>query len=94
MKSDAILGVPPKQAKASGQSTRTLNPPRTRNPPSVPPEEGNMEHAHMLASVWMNATKLSEMAKEQGTSTALIFEPEFNVRHCRSCVQEGQVFDD
>ncbi|KAF7792820.1 hypothetical protein EIP86_003920 [Pleurotus ostreatoroseus] len=66
VKSDAILGVPPKQAKASGQSTRTLNPSRTRNPSSVPPEEGNMEHAHMLANVWMNATKLSEMAKEQG----------------------------
>ncbi|KAI0082535.1 hypothetical protein K474DRAFT_1585529 [Panus rudis PR-1116 ss-1] len=31
-----------------------------------PPEDVNPEHAHMLANVWMNATKLTEMAKKQG----------------------------
>lgn len=67
-KSDAILGRPPKQVKESGQNARTLN---ARRAPVLPPpplsEEGNPDHAHMLANVWMNASKLSKLAQEQGT---------------------------
>ncbi|KAJ3558308.1 hypothetical protein NM688_g996 [Phlebia brevispora] len=65
-KSDAILGRPPKQVKESGQSTRTLNTPRARVLIPTSADEGNQEHAHMLANVWMNASKLSQLAKEQG----------------------------
>ncbi|KZT71527.1 hypothetical protein DAEQUDRAFT_665723 [Daedalea quercina L-15889] len=36
-------------------------------PPPLPPtQEGNPEHAHMLANVWMNAQKLAEMVKKEG----------------------------
>ncbi|THH02150.1 hypothetical protein EW026_g649 [Hermanssonia centrifuga] len=64
-KSDAILGRPPKQVKESGQSTRSLVP-RVHMPLPPSPEEGNPDHAHMLANVWMNAGKLAEMVKYHG----------------------------
>ena len=35
-------------------------------PPPPPSQEGNPEHAHMLANVWMNAQKLAEMVKKEG----------------------------
>lgn len=66
-KSVAILGRDPKQMKESGQSTRELPPPAAL-PLARPSEEGNPDHAHMLANVWMNAGKLAEMVKTQGTS--------------------------
>ncbi|KAI0340763.1 hypothetical protein BDW22DRAFT_1430434 [Trametopsis cervina] len=64
-KSAAILGRNPKQVKASGQSTRSLPAP-TLPVPAVAPDEGNPEHAHMLANVWMNASKLAQMVETQG----------------------------
>lgn len=65
-KSVAILGRHPKQAKESGQSTRSLPPP-AHIPPPRPTEEDNPDHAHMLANVWMNASKLAEMVRTHGT---------------------------
>lgn len=65
-KSVAILGRHPKQAKESGQSTRSLPPP-AHIPPPRPAEEDNPDHAHMLANVWMNASKLAEMVRTHGT---------------------------
>ncbi|KAH9833649.1 uncharacterized protein C8Q71DRAFT_873939 [Rhodofomes roseus] len=35
-------------------------------PPAPPSQEGNVEHAHMLANVWMNAQKLADMVKQEG----------------------------
>ncbi|TFY63607.1 hypothetical protein EVJ58_g3149 [Rhodofomes roseus] len=37
-------------------------------PPAPPSQEGNVEHAHMLANVWMNAQKLADMVKQEGKS--------------------------
>lgn len=65
-KSVAILGRHPKQAKASGTSTRNLPPPAHIPLPPRPPEEDNLDHAHMLANVWMNASKLADMVKTHG----------------------------
>ncbi|KZT05601.1 uncharacterized protein LAESUDRAFT_655614 [Laetiporus sulphureus 93-53] len=69
-RSDDILGCPPKQKKISQQSaqpvaavTQLVPPPP---PEAAPAEHDNPEHAHMLANVWMNATKLAEMVKKEG----------------------------
>lgn len=67
-RSDAILGRPPKQVKESGRSARTLSVPRAPTSATPLPQEGNPDHAHMLANVWLSASKLAEMAKEQGMS--------------------------
>ncbi|KAL6309823.1 hypothetical protein BKA93DRAFT_814710 [Sparassis latifolia] len=57
-RSDAILGRPPKQKSA---------PPVPKNIPlPAPVEVDNPEHAHMLSHVWMNASKLAEMVKNEG----------------------------
>ncbi|KAI0089199.1 hypothetical protein BDY19DRAFT_985163 [Irpex rosettiformis] len=64
-KSVSILGRHPKQVKESGQSTRSLPPPSV-SPPAVNADEGNPDHAYMLANVWMNANKLSQMTKTHG----------------------------
>lgn len=71
-KSVAILGRDPKQVKESGQSTRELPPPAALPFPR-PSEEGNPDHAHMLANVWMNAGKLADMVKTQGASFWLLW---------------------
>ncbi|KAI0701188.1 hypothetical protein BC835DRAFT_1265131 [Cytidiella melzeri] len=64
-KSVSILGRHPKQVKASGQSTRSLPPP-TLSPPAVAAGEDNPDHSYMLANVWMNASKLAQMAQTHG----------------------------
>ncbi|TCD70029.1 RNA polymerase I enhancer binding protein [Steccherinum ochraceum] len=64
VKSDMILGRPPKPAK--GASKRPPLPPSIATKSPEPGDEGNPDHAHMLANVWMNATKLAEMVKKQG----------------------------
>lgn len=70
VKSVAILGRHPKQAKESGQSTRRLPPPARLPSPRLA-EEDNPDHAHMLANVWMNASKLAEMVRTHGEFTTL-----------------------
>lgn len=70
-RSVAILGRHPKQVKASGQSTRSLPPPALP-PPIVSPDEDNPDHAHMLANVWMNASKLAQMVRTHGEILCLI----------------------
>ncbi|THH28412.1 hypothetical protein EUX98_g5777 [Antrodiella citrinella] len=64
VRSDIILGRPPKPTK--GASKRPPLPPSLSTTPLQPGDEGNPEHAHMLANVWMNASKLSEMVNKQG----------------------------
>ncbi|KAI0940048.1 hypothetical protein AcV5_001259 [Taiwanofungus camphoratus] len=63
IRSDAILGRPPKQKRTAQSTNRTVS-----NDPSspVPLEHDNPEHAHILANVWMNAAKLAEMVKKEG----------------------------
>ncbi|KAI1796071.1 hypothetical protein LXA43DRAFT_988199 [Ganoderma leucocontextum] len=62
VRSEAILGRPPKQKKGR-------NGPGASGSGSVeaaPPQPDNSEHAHMLANVWMNASKLAEMVRTEG----------------------------
>ena len=60
VRSEAILGRPPKQKKgrqgASGTGAGEVAPPQPDNP----------DHAHMLANVWMNASKLAELVRTEG----------------------------
>ncbi|KAH8094917.1 hypothetical protein BXZ70DRAFT_344152 [Cristinia sonorae] len=64
VKSDIILGRPPKPSK--GPSKRPPLPPSLSTKPPEPGDEGNPDHAHMLANVWMNAAKLADMVKKEG----------------------------
>ena len=64
VRSDKILGHPPRQSK--GANKRPPLPPGLATTPPEPGDEGNPDHAHMLANVWMNAAKLSELVKKQG----------------------------
>ena len=58
VRSEAILGRPPKQKKGKSASAAVA--------PPAPLQPDNPEHAHMLANVWMNATKLAELVKTEG----------------------------
>jgi hypothetical protein len=93
-KSVAILGRHPKQAKESGQSTRSLPPPTHMLLPTRPPEEDNPDHAHMLANVWMNASKLAEMVRTHGMSTLLLWHRTMFSPRRRLGLQEGQILCD
>ncbi|KXN89584.1 DNA-binding protein REB1 [Leucoagaricus sp. SymC.cos] len=55
--SNAILGIPPKK------------PPRVRvvqAPPSVPEQHGNPDHATLLSTRWLGASKLAELVRTEG----------------------------
>lgn len=61
--SEAILGRPPKQKKgknAAGAQGAAGAP--------APLQHDNPDHAHMLANVWMNASKLAQLVKTEGAS--------------------------
>ena len=61
-------------------------------PPQPPSQEGNPEHAHMLANVWMNAQKLAEMVKKEGkVSTYALASELLNLRSPRACLQKRQI---
>lgn len=64
VRSDVIVGRPPRQ-KETEQSGAEPAPSNLPPPPPLP-EPDNPEHAHMLANVWMNATKLAELVKSEG----------------------------
>ncbi|CCL98269.1 uncharacterized protein FIBRA_00263 [Fibroporia radiculosa] len=69
VRSDAILGRPPKQKKVlqASSSQPPIHPPPLPSPQlQLPLEVDNPEHAHILANVWMNASKLSDMVKKEG----------------------------
>ncbi|KAI0355374.1 hypothetical protein OH77DRAFT_1402954 [Trametes cingulata] len=63
VRSDAILGRPSKQTQQ--KKSRGVGPALADGPPA-PPQPDNPEHAHMLANVWMNASKLAELVKTEG----------------------------
>ncbi|KAI0677225.1 hypothetical protein C8Q78DRAFT_959833 [Trametes maxima] len=60
VRSDAILGRPQKQKKSRGVG------PAPEDGPPAPLQHDNPEHAHMLANVWMNASKLAELVRTEG----------------------------
>lgn len=59
--SNTILGLPPKQAVATGGHKRTID-------MSLPGNEQhtNPDHAHLLATKWLNASKLAELVRDEG----------------------------
>ncbi|KAI0722337.1 hypothetical protein C8T65DRAFT_704843 [Cerioporus squamosus] len=59
VRSEAILGRPPKQKKSRGAAGREDAAP-------VPLQHDNPDHAHMLANVWMSTSKLAELVKTEG----------------------------
>ncbi|KAH9947219.1 hypothetical protein B0H21DRAFT_740145 [Amylocystis lapponica] len=65
-RSDAILGRPPQQKKAPQPVVPQVHNNAPPPLPLAPLEQDNPEHAHMLANVWMNAAKLSDMVKKEG----------------------------
>ncbi|KAH9899527.1 hypothetical protein C8Q73DRAFT_637876 [Cubamyces lactineus] len=60
VRSEAILGRPQKQKKSRGVG------PSLEDAPPAPLQHDNPEHAHMLANVWMNASKLAELVRTEG----------------------------
>ncbi|TBU33012.1 hypothetical protein BD311DRAFT_473065 [Dichomitus squalens] len=62
VRSEAILGRPPKQKKGRGQGANGAG----GTGEAAPPQPDNPDHAHMLANVWMNASKLAEMVRTEG----------------------------
>ncbi len=59
VRSEAILGRPPKQKKNRGAAGQDVAAP-------VPLQHDNPDHAHMLANVWMSTSKLAELVKTEG----------------------------
>ena len=64
VRSEAILGRPPKQKKGRGGAGSQDAP-----APPVPLQHDNPDHAHMLANVWMTAQRLAELVRTEGTSS-------------------------
>lgn len=59
VRSEAILGRPPKQKKGRGAAGQ-------QDVAPVPLQHDNPDHAHMLANVWMSTSKLAELVKTEG----------------------------
>ena len=59
--SGVILSTAPKTTKTSHKRVLDMSLPG--------PDHGDPDHAHLLANKWMNATKLAELVKTQGTCT-------------------------
>ncbi|RPD66837.1 hypothetical protein L226DRAFT_452371 [Lentinus tigrinus ALCF2SS1-7] len=59
VRSEAILGRPPKQKKARGPAGQEDTVP-------APLQHDNPDHAHMLANVWMSTSKLAELVRTEG----------------------------
>ncbi|KAF8969444.1 hypothetical protein BDZ97DRAFT_244549 [Flammula alnicola] len=59
--SNAILGIPSKQTEASAGHKRTIN----MNLPGND-QHTNPDHAHLLATKWLNASKLAELVRDEG----------------------------
>lgn len=59
VRSEAILGRPPKQKKGRGAGSEL-------NAAPAPLQHDNPDHAHMLANVWMNPAKLAELVRTEG----------------------------
>lgn len=67
-------------------------PPPPPPPPQPPSQEGNPEHAHMLANVWMNAQKLADMVKKEGKAFTRACAPwPLDSPSLRACLQERQI---
>lgn len=62
--SDAILGIPTKEPSVQGHR-RTLN-------MGLAIEQGDPNHAHILANKWLNAAKLAELVRTQGEQKAIV----------------------
>lgn len=106
MRSEAILGGPPRSRRPSqgqGQASAHMPlPPAPHAPPMAPmpppplpqplSQEGNPEHAHMLANVWMNAQKLADMVKKEGKVSSATCAPGLlNLLSFRTRLQKGQI---
>ncbi|PIL37442.1 transcription factor [Ganoderma sinense ZZ0214-1] len=64
VRSEAILGRPPKQKK--GRNGNAAGGSGSGGGEAAPLQPDNPDHAHMLANVWMNASKLAEMVRTEG----------------------------
>ena len=71
VRSEAILGRPPKQKKGRNGNAPGASGSGGGSGEAVPPQPDNPDHTHMLANVWMNASKLAEMVRTEGESCAL-----------------------
>jgi hypothetical protein len=60
--SGVVLSTAPKTTKTSHKRVLDMSLPG--------PDHGDPDHAHILANKWMNATKLAELVKTQGTCTS------------------------
>lgn len=61
--SGAIMGFPPEQSAPVGHR-------RTLDMPMPGSEHANPDHAYILANKWLNANKLSELVRSEGTLSA------------------------
>ena len=66
VRSEAILGRPPKTKRGRGAAAGTA----AGAAAPAPLQHDNPDHAHMLANVWMNAAKLAELVKSEGRCAA------------------------
>ncbi|KAM5534780.1 hypothetical protein V8D89_011496 [Ganoderma adspersum] len=66
VRSEAILGRPPKQKKGRNGNAAGASGSGSGGGEAAPPQPDNPDHAHMLANVWMNASKLAEMVRTEG----------------------------
>jgi hypothetical protein len=64
--SGAILGHPPNEPSPAPRHKRTLD-----MSLAGPDEQANPDHAYILANKWLNAGKLSELARTEGVLTLL-----------------------
>lgn len=62
VRSEAILGRPPKQKKGRAGCGADA----VADVAPAPLQPDNPDHAHMLANVWMNPAKLAELVKTEG----------------------------
>lgn len=60
--SNAILGIPPKKSTTARPAEMT---------PAVPEQPGNPEHAELLATRWLGASKLAELVQTEGLSACV-----------------------
>lgn len=82
----AFSQVPVPSAMILGQPLPAVPPPPSSGqaPPtasSTAADDDDEDHTHMLANKWLSATKLNELSKNKGTSSA--------VCTCRLCLKHG-----
>lgn len=59
--SNSILGIPPTATSTSHRRTINMN-------LSGNDQHANPDHAHLLANKWLNASKLAELVRDEGTA--------------------------